>query len=297
MRVADTSNMFRFRIAVFLVTASIMAIDLQASRHRAAAGPPYIPQPKHVIVVILENEDVAARDQPFLGELAREGALLTNYHGLTHPSQPNYVALFAGSAYGITDDNPVTIDVRNLADLLEANGATWKVYAEDYPGDCFLGSSAAGGLYVRRHVPFIEFTDIQQEASRCANIVNATQLNADIAAGALPSFALYVPNNQHNGHDTSLAVADQWLEQTFEPLLGDERFITDTLLVVTFDESNSPSNNTVSALFYGAMVQHGSQSDHYYDHYSLLRTIEAIIGTGSLGKHDARADEIIGIWR
>jgi hypothetical protein len=273
-----------------------LALPLQA-RTRAVAGPPFLPTVKHIFVVILENEDVSAPQQPFLGELASEGALLTNYHAVTHPSQPNYIALTAGSAYGISNDNPVTIDVRNLADLIENAGLTWKVYAEDYPGDCYTGASADGGLYVRRHVPFLEFADIQFNAQRCANIVDSTQLDADVASGSLPSFALYIPNDKHNGHDTSLAVADQFLQSRFAPLLDNPAFIKDTLFVVTFDETNSLTNNLVSTIFYGDSVIAGAHSADWYDHYSLLKTIEAILGVGYLGKQDVTADVITGIWK
>ena len=131
--------MSRILVPILLILAAPVA-----ARTRAVPGPTFLPSVKHVFVVILENEDVSAPQQPFLGTLASEGALLANYHALTHPSQPNYIALTAGSAYGITDDNPVTINVRNLADLIENAGLTWKVYAEDYPGDCFTGASAAG---------------------------------------------------------------------------------------------------------------------------------------------------------
>jgi phospholipase C len=274
----------------------LLSFVLMAARQRAVSKPLFIPQPKHVFMVILENEDVSAPQQPFLGELASGGALLTDYHSLTHPSQPNYIALTAGSAYGITDDNPVTIDVRNLADLIEARGLTWKVYAEDYPGNCFVGFSASNGLYVRRHVPFLEFADVQWNPQRCANVVDATQLDADVASGSLPNFAFYVPNNRHNGHDTTLAIADEFLESRFEPLIHDPAFISDLVFIVTFDESNSATNNTVSTILYGSGVGAGVQSASYYDHYSLLRTIEEMLGLGLLGKHDATADAIQAVW-
>ncbi|HEY6844038.1 MAG TPA: alkaline phosphatase family protein [Thermoanaerobaculia bacterium] len=284
--------MSRILIPVLL----ILAAPMQA-RTRAVAGPPLLPRVKHIFMVVLENEDISAPPQPFLTELASKGALLTNYHALTHPSQPNYIALTAGSAYGITDDNPVTINVRNLADLIEKAGLTWKVYAEDYPGDCFVGASADGGLYVRRHVPFLEFADIQTNSQRCTNIVDATQLDADIASDSLPSFALYIPNNRHNGHDTSLAAADQFLQSRFGPLIDNPAFTSNTLFVVTFDESNSTTNNHVSTIFVGDHVITGAQSADWYDHYSLLKTIEATLGVGYLGKQDVTADVITGIWK
>ena len=239
-------------------------------------------------MIILENTDQSlAVDQPYLSELGGQGAVLTNYHALTHPSQPNYIALVAGSAYGVTDDTPVTIDVKHLGDLIEARGLTWKLYAENYPGNCYLGFAAgsiSGGQYVRHHMPFLEFLDVQNDRSR-------------FASGALPSFALYIPNNQHNGHDSNVTIADQWLESRFEPLLTDPRFIADTLFIVTFDESRSNTDSAVFTTLFGPSVIAGAISTHNYNHYSLLRTIEDILALGTLGRHDAAAEPITSIWK
>ncbi|HLJ75014.1 MAG TPA: alkaline phosphatase family protein, partial [Thermoanaerobaculia bacterium] len=97
--------------------------------------------------------------------------------------------------------------------------------------------------------------------------------------------------------DTSVAVADQFLESRFGPLIENPAFINDTLFVVTFDETNSLTNNRVSTILYGDAVQSGARSADYYDHYSLLKTIEAILGVGYLGKQDVTADVISGVWK
>ena len=107
-------------LAVLLFCVPVIA------KQRAVAKPPFVPSVGHVFVVVVENTDEAvAEELPFLKRLAGSGALLENYHGLD-PSQPNYIAMTAGSAYGITDDNTVTIDVPHLGDLMERRGLTWK---------------------------------------------------------------------------------------------------------------------------------------------------------------------------
>src|SRR5206468_1633147 len=148
---------------------------------------------RHVFVVVLENEDEShSLRQPFLAQVASRGALLRNYHGVTHPSQPNYIALVSGSTHSVRSDRAVTIDGFQVGDLLEAHHLDWKVYAEDYPGDCYLGSSR--GRYVRKHVPFLSFADVQRNPVRCAaHVVEASQLDRDVAARSLPQFSLYVP--------------------------------------------------------------------------------------------------------
>src|ERR1700710_240146 len=67
-----------------------------------------IPRFDHIIIVIEENhayhELVGSANAPFINQLANGGALFTDSHGIGHPSQPNYLALFAGSTQGVTDD-------------------------------------------------------------------------------------------------------------------------------------------------------------------------------------------------
>lgn len=253
-----------------------------------------------VMIVVLENTNYDdAIKQPFLTSLTRRGALLTQFSGVTHPSQPNYIALISGSTHGIRTNDNVTIDARTVGDLLEAKGLQWKVYAEGYPGNCFLGAEADG--YVRKHLPFLSFKDVQTDPTRCKRIVDASQLSQDIRAGTVPEYSLYIPNLRNSGHDTGVSRADQWLSATFGPLLQERQFMKGLLLVVTFDEAKSslllPSSNSVLTVFLGDSVEPGTSSDDAYNHYSLLRLVEDEFGLGSLNENDAQAPAITGIWR
>ncbi len=251
---------------------------------------------KKVMIVVLENTDYdEAVALPFLSQLAKRGALLTNYHAVTHPSQPNYVAMISGDTSGVFLDFNSNLDRSHIGDLLEARGKSWKVYAENYPGNCFLGGSR--GKYARKHVPFLSFTNVSRNAQRCAKVVSSTQLDGDVAAGALQDFSMYIPNLDNDGHDTSAAVADKWLASKFGPLLRDTKFMNELLLVVTFDEGEHDSSNRVFTAFYGAGVKAGSTSDVEYSHYNLLRTIEDAMGLGTLGLNDDQATRIGGIWQ
>lgn len=289
-------------IYLFAVLSSLLATPGFSGRQRAARPPLTIGAVHRVFVVVLENEDAgAALAQPFLASLAARGALLRNYHALTHPSQPNYIALTAGSAYGVDHDDVVNLDVPHLGDLLEARGVSWKVYAENYPGNCFLGAAfgnAASGQYARKHVPFIDYGNVQNSRARCTrSIVDSGQLDSDVRNGTLPRFALYVPNMRNDGHDTGVAFADAWLQQRFEQLLADPRFSDGLLFVVVFDEGRTSGPNTVYCSLSGAGIRPGSVSNDYYDHYDLLRTIEEIFHTATLGHHDDHANVIQTIWR
>jgi len=267
-----------------------------APRRRAASPVRGMAEVKRVLVIILENTDAhVAAAQPFLKTLAERGASLVDYHALTHPSQPNYIAMVAGSPHGVTGSDPVLLDVPHLGDLLERRGLRWKVYAEGYPGDCFLGMES--GRYVRRHVPFLSFLNVQKVPVRCANVVDALHFDADRAAGTLPDFALYIPDLDHDGHDPGVAAADAWLAGRFGPVLTGSWLPPGTLLIVTFDEGTNGGPNIVYCSFYGAGIAPGTVSTARYDHYDLLRTIEEIFHLQTLEQNDAPAQVIRSIWR
>jgi len=273
-----------------------------ASGAFAGAAPPF----KKILIVVLENTDFdKARKQKFLGELAKAGATLTDYHAQTHPSQPNYIALVAGSAHGVDDlkrpDSNVTLNVRHVGDLLEAKGLAWKAYAEGYPakpGKCFLDSSS--GDYARKHVPFLSFSNVQSDPARCDRIVDDSRFDIDAPAGQLPDFSLYIPDLDNDGHDKGVAFADRWLRRKFQKLLADPVFTRDLLFVVTFDEgrggtAHKPSH--ILTILFGDAVVAGSVSAKAYSHYSLLRLVEDTFGLGNLGQNDVSAETIDGIWK
>lgn len=274
-----------------LLLAGVMAVTVVSTAEAAPRA-----RFQKVFIVVLENtayEDALA--QPFLASLAARGALLTNFFAEARPSQPNYIALTAGSTYGVTSNADVTLDVAHVGDLLEDAGRAWRTYAEGYPGSCFLGSSA--GAYARKHVPFLSFLNVQTDPARCARIVDAAALAGDVESGALSDYSLYIPDNKNNGHDTGIAFADQWLARTFGPWLDDPRFMDGMLFVVTFDEGAPAGPNRIYTVLYGPGVVSGATASSRYDHYSVLRTIEDAFGLGTLGQNDAVAPAVSGVWR
>jgi hypothetical protein len=263
---------------------------------------------EHVLVVVLENQDYdAVIDHPYFRELASRGALLTHYDGLFHPSYPNYLALIGGRYFGTIENEQrdLPASARTIADLLEPRGLTWRQYAEGYPGGCFGGSGASGALYRRKHVPFMSFESITRVAARCRNVVSATEFDPR----KLPAFAIYSPDMCHDGHDLcghrsgggeadELDQAARWLEGFLTPLLSDAEVMKDTLVVITFDESQHGAHNHIYTVLLGGMVTRGAEVHACYDHYNLLRTIEDNFGLGTLGAEDERSAPITGgAWR
>lgn len=282
------------KIFCLILCLSFAAIS-HATHSASYARPASWSTIKHVVIIILENTAASeAVQQPFMKSLLAQGAYTDNLFAITHPSQPNYFALIAGDTFNATDSNK-DVDANHIGNLLNAKGKTWKQYAENYPGHCYLKKSASGH-YVRKHAPFVSFLNVQTNPQQCENLVSADQFFADIAAHNLPTYAFYVPNNLNNGHDTGVAYADKWLKNTFSDWFANQDVLKDTLFIVTFDEDDHTENNKIYTLLIGAGVKVGAVSKTHHTLYSLLKTIEQIFELDSLNRNDKDAKVIDDIW-
>ena len=245
---------------------------------------------RHVFLIVLENKDerdvVGAPDAPYLDGLIARYGLATDYQGIAHPSQPNYLALFSGATHDVLDDDVHDVSAPNLADQLEAAGRTWRVVAENVPADpCFTGASATDGpdgpgLYVRKHNPAISFLSISGTPSRCANIQPLSSFDPGAA-----DFQLIVPNMCHVMHDCPIADGDAWLRAFVPRILESAAWKDGGVLFITFDEGADKSRqNEVATIVIAPDVAAGSTSGVAHNHYSLLRTIEAGFGLPCLAE-------------
>src|ERR1700749_5143878 len=115
------------------LAALTMTTLLVAAPGGWAAPAAALPKPDHVLIVFMENKDtdevIGSSSAPWLNSLAHSGANFTNAHAETHPSQPNYIALFSGSTQGVTDNDCVhSFDAPNLGSELIAAGKTFVGY-------------------------------------------------------------------------------------------------------------------------------------------------------------------------
>ncbi|RIA97026.1 phosphoesterase family-domain-containing protein [Glomus cerebriforme] len=250
-----------------------------------------------LFLITFENTDYAtAAVDPYLVDLStrQNGILLSNFFAVDHPSEPNYVAHIFGSTDGILDDEFYNITGNNIVDLLEEKNISWKAYMEDFPSDCYTGMLSPVGHYARRHNPFISMVNINSDPIRCAKIVNANQLDTDISTNSLPQFAYYTPNVINDAHDTNLTFAMTWFKNWLEPKLQEPAFTTNTLIFITFDESESKivNQNQIFSSLLGSPVQpnENHNDDTFYTHYSLAKTIEDNWNLNNLGKNDTTAN-------
>jgi hypothetical protein len=255
----------------------------------APSGDTGLPRPDHVMVVIFENEDVenvlGSPDAPYLTQLAASGATMSDAHAETHPSEPNYLALFSGSTQGVTDDScPLTFSGDNLAAQLRAAGETFVGYAEGLPEAGFAGCRS--GDYARKHNPWANFPALPAEVNQ-----PLSALPSDFAD--LPTVAFVVPNLCHDMHDCGVAAGDAWA-RSFLPRYVAWAADHDSQLIVTFDEDDGSAANHIATFVVGAGVRR-TTSGQLIDHYSLLRTMEQMYGLPAIGEA-AQAEPITGIW-
>lgn len=209
-----------------------------ASRCLAAAPvEAAVPRYEHIFIIIAENRDAASilgpdSPAPRLRRLAGEYALAQNFYGEVHPSEGNYVAMLAGSTWGIHDDDPWychpgsteracahagagdyadhTVHARTLVDQLEEHHLSWKAYMESLPAPGSLAvfwpaperpvPGVPSALYAAKHNGFVNSARVQRDPRRGEHIVGFDQLEADLASGRMPNYAHIVPNQCNDMH-------------------------------------------------------------------------------------------------
>jgi acid phosphatase len=268
------------RLPAFLVVALLTLSGFATPV--AARG---LPRPDHVVIVVEENHSYAQiignSAAPYINSLAQAGALFTAAHGVTHPSLPNYLALFSGSTQGVHDDScGHSFQGSNLATALAGAGLQFTGYAEGLPAP---GSTVCtSGSYARKHNPWAYFRNVPAGANQPFSAFPHDY-------STLPTVAMVVPNQRNDMHNGSIQQADRWLRRQ---LGGYAQWAQshNSLLILTWDEDDFGHSNQIPTIFVGSMVQAGQYSESI-SHYSVLDTVEALYGVGGRGQ------VISTIWR
>ncbi len=274
-----------------------------------------VPAFDHVFFVFMENTDYSTvvgntSYAPYINSLIKQGALLSNYNAVYHPSDENYMAVVGGDTYtkGATYYPNINNPNRHIGDLLEAAGKSWKSYEQGMGTPCNMTNSADTHFHAD-DAPFANYTNISGNLARCqAHLVDLSQLGIDLSTPATtPAFAWIAANNYNNGEDayynngmnmnTSMLAQDQWLQQTLPALFNSPAWKQQrSLLILSWDESMTGSwvsgtYNQVATVVLGSpgLVKAGYQSALNYNHYSSARTIESALGIGGLTANDSYA--------
>ncbi|MGF1429245.1 alkaline phosphatase family protein [Kitasatospora sp. LaBMicrA B282] len=287
----------RSRLAALCAAALTTAVSLSAaltgggSAAAAANTPGTIPTYSHVVVVMEENhsyDDVIGdtNDAPYINSLASGGALMTSSFGVSHPSEPNYMAIFGGDTFGLTGDScPVNEgNTANLGSELLAAGDTFQGYSEDLPS---AGSTkCTSGAYARKHAPWANFSNVP-----AADQQPFSSFPSDFST--LPTVSFVIPNLDDDMHDGTIAQGDSWLQNNLSAYATWAQQ-NNSLLVVTWDEDDYTESNQIPTIFYGAGVAPGQYSETI-NHYNVLATLEQMYGLNLVG-NSATAAPITDIW-
>jgi acid phosphatase len=268
--------------------SSLSASSLSGSPPSAGTAAA-VPRFDHIVVVVLENhaysQIVGRSSAPYLNSLAERGAVLTRSYAISHPSQPNYLALFSGSTQGLTDDScPHDFAGPNLAAALLAAGHSFVGYSEDLPTVGFTGCSS--GAYARKHSPWVDFGALPRTVNQ-----PLTAFPGDLST--LPDVSFVIPNLDDDMHDGTIAQGDRWLRAHLGDY-ADWSTAHNSLLVVTADEDDRSHDNRIATVLTGAHVRPGRYSGRT-DHYGLLATLLAAFRLAPFGGA-ARVEPITTVW-
>ena len=246
-----------------------------------------------VMWILMENHDyssiIGSSNAPYENQIANQCGLASNYHGISHPSLPNYIALTSGGTQGITDDSGPSAHPLDVNSIYHQAYPSAKGYAESMPANCNLSDS---GSYAVRHAPWAYYVNgtVGNQRTECqANDVPlgttaSGALHNDVVNGALPKFSFVTPNLCNDMHDCSVATGDAWLANFVPFVLSGSDYTSGHLaVVITFDENGGSSGNQVYTAVISPFTAPGTVSSTNYTHYSLLRTTEEILGVPLLG--------------
>lgn len=308
--------------AVCGVAALATVAGLVAAPRAVQAGAPVhatsgVPRYQHIFFIMMENhsyeEIIGNSNAPAINSLANEYGLATNSWGVTHPSEPNYVAAIGGSFYGISDDaspyNVHQINAPYLGSQLEDAGLSWKTYQQSIPSVGYTGDYSPPAipgqkLYAAKHNPFINFLasyPASQRAAELQKIVPDTQLKTDLANNTVPNFSFIVPNQCYDMHGTAgcgndtqlIRDGDTYVSATVQQIMTSDAWKQgNNAIIINWDENDfSASNGVPSVASAGGHVativiaNHGPRGVRYdapVNHYSVLLTIEDAFHLGCL---------------
>ena len=301
-------------VAVSLALMALMGPRVNSAHADSGGNRSDLKNFQHVFVIMMENTGfdslIGNPNAPFINSVAATNGLATNYFGVSHPSQPNYIAATSGALNGVTNDNDITIDVPNIVDQIESSGRTWKGYMQSLSlcNGNKLAHACGNQLYERKHNPFVSYQDVQSNPARMANVVDLSQFNIDLANNTVPDYSWISPDqcNDMHGRGTSdpndlcgfahvqslIATGDAFLSSTVSGIMNSRAWNGNSVIFITWDESDftgtgpigfgdtrgccnaNPGGGHVVTLTISHSDHSARTSNVAYNHYSMLATIE-----------------------
>lgn len=290
-----------YPILCLVVVASVMALSLINTRMVSPAradtpcgtsATPPVGGYQHIVEIIEENQSYskiigapgskAAKTAPYINSLATQCGLATNYHSIRHPSLPNYLALTAGDTFGITKDilptsPPAPLDAASIFDQ-----TTTTSLMESMPQACY---ETDANPYLVHHNPQPYFADQQ---ATCVS--NNLPLDPALPPNLSAAFTLIVPNRCNDMHGWSgcpagnkVTAADSWLQNFMQEIYVTPEWLAgNTVVFIVWDEGTKkltpPEDSHVATIVVAPSVVAGTQDPTSWTHYSLLNTVEGLLG-------------------
>jgi YVTN family beta-propeller protein len=270
-----------------------------------------VPRYQHVFLFYFENEDFGqivgnTKQAPYMNSLLPQASLLGQFYAEEHPSDGNYLALAGGSTFGVPLDDPAeenplyTIGARNIGDLVDAAHGTWKGYLQSAAGPC---DNTVHGYYWDDDLPMMYFADVRERPAYCAaHMVPLASLATDLQkASTTPSFAWVSPDDCFDMESCGIKAGDDFLKAELGLIMRSPAWTRQrSLAIITFDEDaqdyQHPAQRVATIVLGSRGVRPGYVSPVRYTHYSLLRTIEAALGLGTLTRNDLYAQPVNDIF-
>ena len=198
-----------------------------------------------------------------------------------------------------------------IADQLVEAGKSWKTYQENLPpygadrvdnsdglvSEVTQSEPGMPKLYAVKHNPFVYFANIQQGTNpqlSLKRVVDFHQLFADLKSGHVPNYSYIVPNQCHDQHgrgatevgtgcsvdQNAIAQGDAALSILIPAIKNSPAWKEGNNVIVTVWDENDYSSlpNNVLAIVDTNYSTGGKTSNVKYNHFSLLKTIEAGFG-------------------
>ena len=228
----------------------------------------------HVVVVVMENHGYrqVIGHSPFVDSLSRACGLATNYVGVAYPSLPNYLAMTGGSTFGVHDDgSPAAHPITAPSIFGQVQSRSLQ---EGMSGTC---SSVNAHRYAVKHNPQAYYTPVRSQCrQRDVPLVASPDLSA--------AYTFITPNLCHDTHDCPLAAGDAFLRGFLPKLLNTGQYRAgDTAIFLTWDSDDRGQGNHIATVVIAPSVRPGTRDGTAYNHYSLLRTTEQMLGVPALG--------------
>ncbi|MGH9126897.1 MAG: alkaline phosphatase family protein [Acidimicrobiales bacterium] len=217
-----------------------------------------------LMLLIMENQQainvLGNQNAPNITRLGQHHPVATQYFGAAHPSLPNYLTLWAGSTFGITDDGPPPahrLTGETLGSQLDAAGIPWAGYFESLAAGQDPTVDGGGkdvsndALYVVRHNPIVYF-----EGFNATRVKPFTTLLADLDSTTepLPAFCLVIPNMADNMHDpvgstakdaVAVQTGDQWVQGLVDGIVASRWWQAGGVVLLLWDEAYDGSGHAV----------------------------------------------------